>query len=1189
MKTMNLYSLISLIFFSLGYKAQANDGMIRIPLNTCSKPAGDLMDEKKTLLYYGDLIGRYGKYKGGRYQSTVDGEFCQGLDKYSPVENKFWQNQKYSAIDPALHAQMPSQDETVEFDDYLGAVRELGIFSIYIKPLNKPNVRYGLTMGLQVHASLLKSALLRKAGFFQESPKYLKRVRIKFANNAQMSEFVDKAFCEQGPSEKALDCLSLDPTKRGFISEKNEQNSSLVLHGVYVEKMSAEIPSLIDGLTPATGDDLPYYAQSRAFRALAVPFVIGDAMESLNRFSPQAVSVRGGWAQMNFSESVYFDLLTAHDDMKWALSRYAALDVKDWDEIIAAGQYPACTVPLVKSLVLHRYRNQLETFMGRDYANRALAAKGIAIQKVRKINTFFPDGKPCVKDGKVVTEEIPGYPQRFSHGPRQSPFETVDLLRYMKIATQSAVLQNGLDQLSAKLLKQKPLKQEVNGYEVGPQGFRLLGNVTDAFLGANFNANRMVTTGTFYGSQAPIQLVDTVSVSVGIGAQNIFEGLNGITRMAGASASYIRSFTHALPLDFVPIEGLHPLKQAGEQKWKDLLFQESRLKKLASPLKDGNLATFLLNLKVGEVFTITDSIGRGGSVGWTSGLDALSFGYVEGLSAGLSFDVSRQIVLRQIQFSRSKEGLQVFVRDVDSHMRDANGKKKPNHDQKTDVYGVAFDFNYFVNLFKIRAQRSKADLHTDAFLIKYNPRLIDDVNKGEIVPDEEMQVEVDKLLEYGSKAAAALRALIFQSSVDPLYANFRASQFEIDHKLNINELQTKLLWYRATSLDQHHEIKILKTEVPKKKEITYDANGNEVVKEVDINQRLHFVSDRKGELRGRDFFGSGLEVLNYYLMRKFQKNAPQYQAGGSNPSMLPFGFAQWKTIRADSEVTRNREGGLPSVAVIEHTWGGWSMKRQQMDTILGELKEKMKNIRIADFPLIPDGALGNVDKVDFFKVNSHLSILPEAVTQIRDLILAPEAKDTKVPKAKFVARLFQKLSQLGSNNRARGQDMAVYNNLMMLMGDGDAKKGEANYLAQCKASKTKDNDGGVTHTYTWSKGTGYECLESWVEKLIRLSRKYSETNIVKQNEWMSEVLYVLEEQIPLPYLLNYLGKEKFIYYVEVVGFRAGDEDGDNGYYVSNSYGEPPNEEALRYVDGLFSVIAEKTKITPVEFNKGGFQ
>ncbi|MEQ1724080.1 MAG: hypothetical protein ABL930_12970, partial [Pseudobdellovibrio sp.] len=125
-------------------------------------------------------------------------------------------------------------------------------------------------------------------------------------------------------------------------------------------------------------------------------------------------------------------------------------------------------------------------------------------------------------------------------------------------------------------------------------------------------------------------------------------------------------------------------------------------------------------------------------------------------------------------------------------------------------------------------------------------------------------------------------------------------------------------------------------------------------------------------------------------------------------------------------------------------------------------------------------------------------------------------------------------------------------------------------------------------TYTWLNGSSYECMEPWAEKLIKLSRKFPANNLREQNKWMTEVLYVLDEKIPQASLLNYLGAEKFIYYLEVTGFRSGDEDGDDGTYVSNVYGEPSKKHP--YANGLISVFAEKSKINITELDQtaGGF-
>ena len=144
--------------------------------------------------------------------------------------------------------------------------------------------------------------------------------------------------------------------------------------------------------------------------------------------------------------------------------------------------------------------------------------------------------------------------------------------------------------------------------------------------------------------------------------------------------------------------------------------------------------------------------------------------------------------------------------------------------------------------------------------------------------------------------------------------------------------------------------------------------------------------------------------------------------------------------------------------------------------------------------------------------------------------------------------------------------------------------------ASTSASK-KDNVGTVitdNRSNSLIITDGYECMEPWVEQLIKLSRKFPADDLRKQNKWMSEVLWVIDQKIPQAALLNYLGADKFIYYVEVTGFRSGDEDGDDGVYVSNVYGEPSKKHP--YANGLISVFAEKSKISITELDQttGGF-
>jgi len=287
--------------------------------------------------------------------------------------------------------------------------------------------------------------------------------------------------------------------------------------------------------------------------------------------------------------------------------------------------------------------------------------------------------------------------------------------------------------------------------------------------------------------------------------------------------------------------------------------------------------------------------------------------------------------------------------------------------------------------------------------------------------------------------------------------------------------------------------------------------------------------------------------------------------------------------------------------VLEHIWSGWSLKRSALMKIIREVKENLKGLDFVDFPLVPEGALAQVNKVDFFRVTSHLSILPEGVQKIKDLLLStgsaaetvaasdPQQVTAPIKKRNFLFRFFQKLSQkLGS--KAVAQDGLLFKNLLKIIGNGNEKNGRAAYMKQCADYYQERNYGesGAIPTSAWLNGTNYECLTPWMEKLIKLSRDFPANDLRRQNKWLTEVLYILDEQIPQAMLLNYLGPDKFIYYLEVTGFRSGDEDGDDGVYVSNVYGEPAKKHP--YANGLISVLADKSKISVTELDQttGGY-
>ncbi len=109
----------------------------------------------------------------------------------------------------------------------------------------------------------------------------------------------------------------------------------------------------------------------------------------------------------------------------------------------------------------------------------------------------------------------------------------------------------------------------------------------------------------------------------------------------------------------------------------------------------------------------------------------------------------------------------------------------------------------------------------------------------------------------------------------------------------------------------------------------------------------------------------------------------------------------------------------------------------------------------------------------------------------------------------------------------------------------------------------------------------------WVQKLLAYSANYPKDK-KEQTKWLTSVLYILDEQIPLPQLLKFLGEENYVFFVRINGFRTGDEDGDIEYF-SNSLGDP--KKNIEYANGLINMFATKTRISPIEMDRsqGGFK
>ena len=175
----------SLIVFALTtIGLVANSQYPEIPLNTFQRPPVDLVDAAKKPLQQADISNLFLQNKD--------------ISRLNPVEDKFWQepNPALLAVDPNIEVikNRVLSAGGVDYERSVGGNREIGLFSLMVKMRGSSDA-YGLTLGTQVHTSLVRAAMLRKLGFYQNSPIFFKELKIQFPNKERKAEFITSAFC----------------------------------------------------------------------------------------------------------------------------------------------------------------------------------------------------------------------------------------------------------------------------------------------------------------------------------------------------------------------------------------------------------------------------------------------------------------------------------------------------------------------------------------------------------------------------------------------------------------------------------------------------------------------------------------------------------------------------------------------------------------------------------------------------------------------------------------------------------------------------------------------------------------------------------------------------------------------------------------------------------------------------------
>lgn len=877
------------LLFALSFSWSIFASTVAIPYNTKKKPAVDLVTAEGAEI---DADTAFEMERQG-----------QDLSLLNPAESDIWCKK---CILPQVNF---PQDNQVNFYALKPSISGMFRFSI-----EKEGKLFSVVASLENHAALLRHNLLLKLGYNLDPIKHQAQLTVKFKTIKERNDFLDTL------SDYTL------TTRDRWVANLPENLPEVTLQDLILEPGRITKPQYHWGIMK---EEL--IADRRVMRSLIIPFILGDIGESINLFSWDIGRVVSKQIVMSHPYGDEFKSITLAD-ARWIGRILGGLNDKQFREIVTFSHYPEDVAEVLINKLISR-RNELMSLL--KLTNEVNQPK---IEFKTKINLG------SVVDGKVTQEIYPGYAIRFHFDQPESPLRFGEMTRYivikgigtaisksaeffnnmLNVDVQEAIKKHQVKQLEEffKHLKEhpgEPYQMPIKAY-AAPYG------------GASINMSRDVVSGTFYGSEYPVQLVDSFGVSANVG---LFMGVDGTPPSiptANANVQVARNYIHIRPIEsiktglktnwakiFVPSE-MWRLQQVLEEDSSCLI--------TPIPCNDGTLTTenkslkeFLDHLMEGEMFMITDNLNLGGSLNINipilamMGLPLPQFRL--GVSAGMN-----SIWLRKITFERTKDGVKVYTQ----------------HNRAVSELG-GFNFNFFIPIFKNMNTFKQADSKTKFFNIKLE----------DITPYEQ------------NKAIRMIKSLFKTSSTELVEKNY--PWYYIKNDFNSKLHNNRLLFFQWDKMKLRNEVKITP---PKYRDQDYDpAKYERTIYQEKIVSR-----------HGTNWFSLFSESLSY-----FSKGwAPPIARPNENPANTPFGKSRSFYVSTEAEITKDED--FRPVTIVEDVYAGWSLKKQRLFKFFDKLEKKIKNIP-SPRSIINRTVFNDTKKVELFEARTTILLYPGALDVLK--------------------------------------------------------------------------------------------------------------------------------------------------------------------------------------------------------------
>lgn len=1049
--------------------SQASTLNLPIPDTTNPAPRAPAID----LIFQGNPIDR---------DQAID-LIYQNIDisTLDPIDSDDWKSQgmKASTLDPeGRNLPWPPAGGTLNYEAPLTSTGD----RIYQARLtNSEGQVFRLLMSTDVHAALLTAELLKKLGYVIPMPHYYERLKIRFSTVAARDSFIN----ELGTATQAKVAR--------WVVEAPEKIPEVVVRDLVLEPFRSLLPNYHWG----TFSQDPFQGR-RAVRALIVPIVMMDVFEYVSSWGWEMGQFLGSFISLVHPYAHKFEGDgAAYEDARWIARKIARLTKDDFEQVLRAAHYPAPVEKLLREKIASRRNSMVRLFN--------LASELPESEREWKFNPKISEGD-TLQDGRILKETFEDCAVQYRDSEREPkpPLRRDEVTRFLEIEG----ISNGIRALTTKINEylqiqgpsdvakahQEKLMQEViSHYQKNPnqpfaQRIKTWAGVTGGFA---IQANRNLLTGTYFGSDAPIQLVDSIGVQASIG---FFMGMDGVTKVvpsAGGNLFVSRNYVHVRPM--------LDAKQALKTSWKWLWVPGfmNHLSKLlapeaasgADPLdpKNSKVLTDILNnvfdeFKEGEVFTITDSVGLGAAANLaipiTSFVAADPIGLV---SPTLNFSASGQaVIVRRTMITRTKEGFQVYVQALNTE----------------SITGSA-EVSIWIKLFKDSYALQRGGAATRAYLIGNLPA--EPTEKNPETPED---------LAKKQKMYSSLKTLFKGNTTEVLESHF--PPYHLEHEVNSKIHRGHFLRWYWSGVDESHRAVIQPPADPEKKFNPEDFKRTlysyRLLRRSGTNDYA-FLSDIVDALTS----GYGFNTTN---------------AAVGNPANSFLGKSKWTSTQTEAEITSGRE--IELVSFVEHHWQGWVLPKDKLFKIFDGIESKVSSIR-PEVPLFDRAKFNSMKQLQMYDISTTLFVYERGVRKITQELTQ------KQKQSDFI--LYKHLIEIEGVESFKNWCRSEMRRKI-------SSENETEVDVERKVNEILND-----------RGWMYDCMKPWMYKVFSLLKQQEKETLTPETriKWTAQLVQALEGGVEFTRLAQWLGDKNYFFQARISGFRKNQEDGDQAY-ISQSLG-----------------------------------